>query len=219
MQTVQPSNWYHRGDGDQSGAVLIEKPRSLFFIRNRANGHKATVKSSKRWWSSEAASAAARLSSQFITRAGFTCSDIGQCVLWARWWYVWGVFRWPSSPSFGNPRCSAFMWWDTWFFPTIYFKSSPFYFSNQAVTQIRASAARYASNSLFKVSCKVSILCCRFKTTQSLILVVILARPATVLLACEVFFLFVSRDFPEYFLPAAPTAERGFAQPTLGKIL
>lgn len=95
----------------------------------------------------------------------------------------------------------------------------PFYFSNQAVTQIRASAARYASNSLFKVSCKVSILCCRFKTTQSLILVVILARPATVLLACEVFFLFVSRDFPEYFLPAAPTAERGFAQPTLGKIL
>lgn len=45
MQTVQQTNWYHRGDGDQRTSVLIENSHSLF-VRRRVNGHKATVKSS-----------------------------------------------------------------------------------------------------------------------------------------------------------------------------
>lgn len=74
MQTVQQSNWYHRGDRDQRAAVLIEKSHSLF-VRYGVNGHKATVKYSE-WWSlAEASSAMAkkrlRVSTQFITYAGF----------------------------------------------------------------------------------------------------------------------------------------------------
>lgn len=30
MQELQQSNWYHRGDGDQRGAVLMEKSHSLY---------------------------------------------------------------------------------------------------------------------------------------------------------------------------------------------
>lgn len=65
MQTVQQSNWYHRGDRDQRSAVLMEKSHSLF-VRCRVNGHKATVKSSKRWSSAEASSAAAQKKAGFV---------------------------------------------------------------------------------------------------------------------------------------------------------
>lgn len=100
MQTVQQANWYHRGDGDQRASVLIEKSHSLF-VCHRVNGHKATVKSSK-WWSSTEAS---------FTRAKFhsICCQCRLHVIWARIFF----FFQPGVNVNGEVRFAVFLFYQS----------------------------------------------------------------------------------------------------------
>lgn len=86
----------------------------------------------------------------------------------------------------------------------LFFKTIPytplclfFEFINQAVAQITASQARCTSNSLFKVSSKVIILCCRLNDKKSHSSCHF-GRPGTILLMHEVVFIFPGINFSAY---------------------
>lgn len=86
----------------------------------------------------------------------------------------------------------------------LFFKTIPytplclfFEFINQAVAQITASQARCTSNSLFKVSSKVIIPCCRLNDKKSHSSCHF-GRPGTILLMHEVVFIFPGINFSAY---------------------